>query len=335
MCTWTSANDRVSLFRFGTSSSMAVSLPVVLLSVFLFFACGVTRGRCDVTPVCNPSDFSLQPTAPGFPSLPDQFSTTVQAAIQSGRIFGGRRVEMIAREYFDDPGNRGRIEVAYNESSRYIIVDYPSRQIFRVSGGGEECSVEEVTAENPVLRETFGFVLRDGAPHIGTAAHFFGVNTTENNVRFIWEEESIRGIPCNHWQACFTSVNRSYTIDYYFSRNDTDWTSAYGNDPIPVMIIVNGTNADDNNGTYSVTNIYTFVDFNSGPDSVPDDVFRVPNGLSCKGRNPGMPLPSLPDYFSTFVEIVDENEKSVTVLKVRLWVGFFSTSHFLYSGISE
>ena len=290
---------------------MAVSLPVVLLSILLFFAYGATSGRCDVTPVCDQLAYTLGPTDPRLPSLPSQFSTTVQAVVQS-RGPG----EISVREYFDDVGNRGRMDFAYNGTSGYLLVDYESLQIFSVVGA-TECTVRVVEESNPGLRETFGFRLQEGAPHIGTAAHFFRTNDTDS-VLFMGQED-LRGIPCNHWQSCYTLSDRSYTIDYYFSRNDSNWTSSYRSDPVPVMIIVNGTNEDEStNSTRSVLNTYTFVDFNVGPDSVPDDVFRVPNGLSCKGRAPGMPLPSLPDYFSAFFEAVDENNKTVSVFRVRL-----------------
>ena len=285
---------------------MAVSLS--LLSILLLLAC--TGGRCDVIPVCDQSAYTLDPSDPSLPTLPTQFSTTVQAVIQSQGP-----MEITVREYFDEVGNRGRLGVAFNGTSRYLIFDFStSRQIINVLG--TECYVQEVEETSSGLRETFGFGLQEGTPHIGTVAHFFRVDTASVSFR---GQEYVRGIPCNHWQSCFTFPNRSYTIDYYFSRNDTDgWIPSYASDPIPVMIIVNGTNEDSSSNTSrSVSNTYTFVDFNSGPDSVPDDVFQVPNGLSCKGRTPGMPLPSLPNYFSAFFEAVDEDNKTVDVFRVR------------------
>ena len=297
----------------ASAGIMAVSL-YIPLSALLLFVCGVTLGRCDVAPVCDPSQFTPDPSDPRFPPLPSQFSTTTQAVIEYDRSSGGP-TEITVREYFDEVGNRGRLEYAYNGSTGYIIYDYGMKELFYVYGDGSECNVQETTKDNPFLKETFGFRVQDGAPHIGTVSQYFRTDT--DAIVFV-DQKDVRGIPCNHWKSCFNFTNKSYTIDYYFSRNDTDWTSSYGDDPVPVLIIVNGTKVDnDSSEIRDIMNIYTFVAFDSGPDSVPDEVFSVPTGLVCKGRIRGKPLPSLPNYFATFLEEVDENNKTVAVIKVR------------------
>ena len=47
-----------------------------------------------------------------------------------------------------------------------------------------------------------------------------------------------------------------------------------------------------------------FVEFNSGPDAVPDSAFDIPLDLVCKGRLPGQPLPQFSDFFTAGIETV-------------------------------
>ena len=282
--------------------------------LLLLFAGAVTLSRCDVPEFCNATE---GPADPAVPQLPSQFSSTVQAVILDNPHYGGAR-ELSVREYFDEPGNRGRLEYAYNGSSGYVIYDYDDKELFFIDSEG--CTVEETTEDNILLQRTFGFRVQDGAPHIGTVSQYF--ETDQGNFTFMGTED-LRGIPCNHWQSCTISPNRSYTLDYYFSTTDADvWRSAYANDPVPVMITLQGNREDtDSNGSIivrSVRNTYIFTDFNSGPDSVPDSVFEVPRGLVCKGRFPGMPLPSLPNYFTAFFEDVHEDDRTVSIYKVRV-----------------
>ena len=288
----------------------------VVLSSLLLCVCRIPQGSCDVPQFCDPTQFTQAPDPPVPSQLPEQFSTTVQAVIAAGEDLDDTR-EITVREYFDGVGNRGRLEFAANGTWGYYIYDYNNAELFVINASG--CSVQKIDENNTIVMVTFGFSVEGGSPHIGTVSHFF--QTDQGNFTFMGPE-TVRGIPCNRWQSCFVFADRSYTIDYYFSRTDTDWTSAYGDDPIPIMIIVNGTREDsDDNGSTSireVKNIYTFVDFNGGQDSVPDDVFQVPTGLVCKDRISGLPLPSLPIYFTAFIEVVDENNRTVRIYKVFL-----------------
>ena len=104
--------------------------------------------------------------------------------------------------------------------------------------------------------------------------------------------------------------------DYYFSRSNADWISAYGDDPIPVQIVVSGANWSVSLHRYDYHNFTHIYSFNGGSDSVPDDVFKIPIGTICKGRGPGKSYPALPDYFSTYIELADNTDQTIRVFKV-------------------
>ena len=70
----------------------------------------------------------------------------------------------------------------------------------------------------------------------------------------------------------------------------------------------------------SLTHTYSFVFYDTGSRSVPNEVFTVPIGLVCTGRNPGIPVPQFPEYFSLSLEAVQQRRQAVVVYKVSLLV---------------
>lgn len=293
---------------------MAVSLCCVV-NVLLVLVCAPTIASGRPPQVCDPSQ--TEPLSKPFPNLPKQFSTTIEANIFS------RKMEISVRDYFDEIGNRGRLEISRNGSFGYAVFDYDLQEVFLLpdlfSESEEECVVRKIAEENDFVRVTFGFTLQNGSVHIGTTSDFFSLNTAYSSTpRYIGNNKSIRGIPCDQWQSCYSSNSSSYTIDYYFSRTDVDWTSAYRDDPVPVQIVLDGVRENEDGGFHNVTNTYSFVAFNAGPDAVPDDLFKIPTGVSCKGRIPGQALPMLPDFFSTYIESVSEETQTVYVNKVSV-----------------
>ena len=63
---------------------------------------------------------------------------------------------------------------------------------------------------------------------------------------------------------------------------------------------------------------YYIMDFRAGPDSVPNSLFRVPNGLACTGRFPEQPVPEVPQFFSTYVQLVSTDSPPPTVHTYRV-----------------
>lgn len=304
----------VHMYPGSRVREMAVSFQLQLRSIALNILLVLTCARGHLI-VCDPSNYS-EPGEP-IPTLPTQFSTTIEANIV------GRSSEIVVREYFDEIGNRGRLELSTNGSYGYAVFDYDLKEIFLLPDfhTGEECVVREIaqSQRGPILN-FFGFSVRNGSVHIGTVSDLF-LLTNSSPIKYIGNE-SVRGVPCNHWQSCFApnTSSSSYTIDYYFSRTDTNWTSAYGDDPVPVQITLNGINEEGNESAPTfrkVSNIYSFVAFNAGPDSVPDNMFRLPTGIRCKGRIPGQKLPLLPNHFSAYFESVDEDKQTVRVARVN------------------
>jgi len=110
--------------------------------------------------------------------------------------------------------------------------------------------------------------------------------------------------------------SNSYTLDYYFATEN--WDFALGNGPIPVQVVLNSVDAR----AESLTHTYTFVFYDTGPSSVPNELFTVPIGLVCTGRNPDRPIPPFPQYFSLSLEAVQQRRQSVVVYKVSLLVQY-------------
>ena len=256
-------------------------------------------------PVCNALDpiYSDSPDPP-LPTLPTQFSAIVEANIIQWNS------TIIVTELFDEIGNRGKMTYVLNEFEFIGIYDYNVGEIFYIADleTGSECVVLLIADRTEFLNETFGFRIVNGSVHIGTVSNFFGI-TSNLPVRYIGDFV-VRGINCYRWQVCVSEVNNSYTLEYDFAVDS--WDYAYNVTPIPIQITLNGQRVNDEDGEVEVLNhIYAFVGFNSGPRSVPVEEFQVPLGLSCKGRIPGLETPTLPDYFSYYVEAIEGKDSFV------------------------
>ena len=276
---------------------------------FLLAICAPVHDRVAAQPyppICNVMDY-LNSTGPQPPSLPSQFSTTIQAYIFSFNK------EIVVREYFDEINDRGRLEFSSGVWTGYGIFDYNLQEVF-LYNSREECVARRINVNNRFQRSTFGFTVVNGSVHIGTVSDFFQLAKNDTRYTLYKGTDEIRGVECDHWQSCHVSENRSYILDYYFTRNNSlsNWTSAFKNDPVPVQISLNGTR----NGL-PVQNVYSFVGFNSGQDSVPDEVFQLPTGTVCRGRIPGQDVPRLPNFFFTHIEAINEAMQKSTIITVR------------------
>jgi len=282
---------------------MRSSLCVVLLCFI-----GVAFGQ--FMPICDPANYTNPPSMP-LPNFPVQFSAVIEAN------FGQLNSTWNVREYFDQVGNRGRFEVTMPSVPTTVgIFDYDDGEIFRITGG-DTCEVSLIAdpATRSAIDQTpvFGFVDSvNGSVHIGTVRDFF--LQRNSNATYIGVED-VRGIPCNRWQTCTVREdNSSYTLDYYFATDS--WDFALGDGPTtPVQVVLNASNA--RKGVIeSLNHIYSFVSYDTGPGSVPGEVFTVPFGLLCTGRIPGLSLPMFPDYFSLTLEAVQRSRQAVVVYKV-------------------
>ena len=248
------------------------------------------------------------------PSLPTQFSVVIELNIGPDN----RRTSDI-KEYVDEVGNRGRFEISSTNFVANTVVgifDYDDGEIFLIpdiNNTGDACAVKPIATPStgPFDPTTLGFQVAGRSIRIETINRFFqGLRTAT----IMWVGvEDVRGIPCNRWQTCTTMQSYSYTLDYYFATDD--WEFALGDAPTPVQMVLNSVDAR-RGAPVSRMDIYSFVFYDTGPTSVPDDVFTVPIGLLCTGRSPGRPAPRFPDYFSLSLESVQRNRPSAVVYKV-------------------
>ena len=267
--------------------------------------------RMEIMPVC---DFQSS-ISPPLPKLPDQFSFTIEGNLIE------RNSTSIMTEHYDGPGNRSRLEFGVNGSNSIGVVDYNLGEIFLMPDfrTGEDCRVYPI-ANDPFVNYTFGIENRNGTIHIGSPRMFIEALRDDTITQYVGEDV-VRGIPTQRWQACVNRENASYQIDYYFV--DQPWNyegqgqRLSSTQMVPVQFTLNTTRID--NGTIrNIYHIYTVVDFRAGPDSVPDSLFRIPNGLACTGRFPGRPVPQVPPFFSTYTERVSQTPNTNLIQTTRV-----------------
>lgn len=253
--------------------------------------------------VCVPTAFIPSPTDPPLPRVPQQLSAIIEGNLVA------RSESHVVTEYYDQIGDRGRIEFDFNGTRSVGIFDYNLGEVFLFPDPrGGECRVFDISNNSRMLSMAFGFTEgENGTLHIGSPANFLErIQNTSTAIHL--GTDTIREIPVHRWQACVSMPNNTYLINYYFA-SQTNWTYGIHMDPtlmIPIQFTLNASFVTPRapGGVDNAYNVYSFFNYQTGPDSVPDNVFQVPTGLACKGRIPGQPLPSLPDTFSARIEAV-------------------------------
>ena len=278
----------------------------------------------EFVPICDSQEYDYSGFSSAdlpLPDLPDQFSFTIE-----GNLIEHNRTAIVT-EYYDGPGNRGRLEFEHHNASAIGIFDYNLGEIFLIHSHRmrNNCRVHPI-ANNPsrFLSRAFGAVNQNGSIHIGSPRTFLeGLRENGTTVPLYFGEDSVRGIPTQRWQACFNRENNSYLIDYYFAAEDWDYEGQSqkldSTQMVPVQFTLSATRLDPDRGILNIYHIYSVVDFRSGPNSVPDSLFRVPNGLACRGRFPGQPVPQIPQFFSTYVQQVNTNLNLTYFYRVRFY----------------
>ena len=269
----------------------------------------------DFMPLCDPNDFMIFTDVSGdipVPDLPDQFSFTIEGNLIE------RNSTAIMTEYYDGPGNRGRLEFGLNGSAYMGIFDYDLGEIFAIPDfrTGDGCRVFAIADDPPFLNFTFGLVHQNGSVHIGSPRTFLEGLRDGVATQYVGED-MVRGIPTQRWQACFGAENISYLIDYHFVAEE--WNYEGQTQMVPVQFTLN-TSRLVNGTVRDIYHIYSVVDFRAGPESVPKTLFRVPNGLACTGRFPGQPVPQIPQFFSTYVQRVSDRPSEIHTYRVSIIV---------------
>lgn len=242
----------------------------------------------DLTPVCDPDSFNS--SGPPFPDLPDQYSFTMELNLNGTALL---------TMYYDGPHDRGRLEVALNGSLFcFSIFDYTLGDVFAIPDLRNDCGVYPITDLSFLAND---FEILNGTIHIGSDGWFLEGLMDDTPTRYVGEE-IVSGVPIKHWQACFRGKNvfKSHLRDYYFVTRSWSYGRVHNLETtqmVPIQLAMNYSFQGRN-----ICDIYTIMDFRTGPDSVPDSMFKVPDGLASTGRHPVQPLPEVPQFFSTYVQ---------------------------------
>ena len=249
---------------------------------------------------------------PSLPTFPDQFSAEIEANIIHLNL------TLHVTEYYDNINQRGRFESYSAFGSNVTFVNYDTMEVSHITTGADSqksCMAAPLAANSSQFaRFLFGAQFDNGTAHIVPTTQFlmFGAEFNETYIGI----ETVRGVPCHRWQSCnvTTGSQRNYTIDYYFTQ--TNWS--YNPVMIPFQVVINGTRPERNvtdGSIHEVYNVYSFVNFRPGPAD--DELFRVPPGLPCLGRQTGKPLPPLPqDYYTVLYETANPMSNVIVYFRV-------------------
>ncbi|KAL5021452.1 hypothetical protein ScPMuIL_000607 [Solemya velum] len=224
------------------------------------------------------------PNAPSIPSLPERFSTNVAATM--GGFFGSAAVT----EYFDGPGQRGRVDYFVGDDNYKTISDYNTNQMFSIHGGN--CVTSSITG-NP-LSDLFSNANKSGIRHYYTTSGF--LHFPVNSQHYVGPA-TVRGITVDQWRSCLNwpDIAMNFTLDYFFTGN---WTSQ-GESKLPVRAEVKGRNVLG----LDFHHVYDYYDFQEQV-RFDDEIFETVSGVICPGRYNTKKLPTLPRNYYYREEII-------------------------------
>ena len=282
---------------------MAACLLVLVTSTLLFNA-GFAQ-------VC----LEFEDVGSRIPRTPPQFSTEIEANILHFNY------TLHAFEYIDNINNLARVDVHSSLGEVNItIINYNKAEVSHITtsaNGKKSCFAIPLARESSRLsRRLFGTDIINGTAHVATSRNYiFEILVAGNGTGGYIGTELVRGIPCYRVQSCYYTSSEgrlaNYSVDLYFTQ--PNWSSRPRQ--VPVQFIVNGTVTESNGSTRQMNNIYSYINFQYGlPD---DNVFRVPPGQPCQGRQIGKKLPPLPkDYYSVLYENVNPLLSTISYFKV-------------------
>lgn len=271
---------------------------------------------------------SFPTPSPGEPPLPTELPRQFSVHVEANILEANRTVWV--HEFYDDVNNRGSITFIQGGVRERVIYDYDNNEVFIFPDlqRGTECSVFPLT-ESRALNFTFGITRVNGSIHIGTTSAFLGLLRDNVPTRYLGLD-SVRGTPAMRWQACINYGPVSFFADYYYTTTDS-WTYATLSNPEEfdltlTQIVVRG-NGVFNDTLENFYHVYSAFGFESGPASVPDRAFSVPTGTACVGRIRGLPLPEIPNAFSTYLQYVDTMSEMREVITLRVSVCCMSCAY--------
>ncbi|KAK2144990.1 hypothetical protein LSH36_713g01022 [Paralvinella palmiformis] len=174
------------------------------------------------------------PDRPGqqvpLPDIDDQFEARIEAKI----IQKGYTVSV--EEFYDYPNNRGMVRRTKAGVSSTWIYDFRDYVSFLVVGSN--CWLSDLRHENFQL---FNFTFGGSEGHIGGVSQLFSFGTQYNET-FVGGNETVRGIPVNHWTSCieWKRYDAVFQLDYYFSKPDYSMPSGKRSIPVQAVLKVQG-----------------------------------------------------------------------------------------------
>jgi len=233
---------------------------------------------------------------PPWPTFPNQLSADVEVVIVHLNL------TVHVTEYFDSIKSRGRFESYSKFGSNVMLFNSDAKEILHIvaeTEGRKKCRATPLTTESPHF-----------PPLIG--GHFMMFRAKQAYIGM----EIVDGVLCYRWQVCNISIGdeKNYNIDYYFTQNNWTFNPVF----VPFQVVINSTqfSTDTSDGPIHQEHlVYSYVNFRSGP--VDDELFHVPPGLSCFGKDASKPLPPLPkDYFTLLYEFGDPINKEILYYRV-------------------
>ena len=290
-----------------------------LLSLLLCAAAAVAqRGKSNFTCVVPTSSPALD--EPPLPSLPSQFVARVVANIENRDYF----VEAV--EYYDYPNNRGRMDILGgrrgSNSQHSTIYTYDDGQY--LSFDSTRCKVHYLSKRTAFSVFPFSFD-SPGHMHIRGVADILHFGRQFNEIYL--GEEDLRGIRANRWRTCLTTrAGGNMSMDWYFS-------AAYNasgrrrpsrlSEGTPLRLVIEGVDPNfgrrrgnfSERGSHYFKHTYEYLTFKAGP--IDSSAFQIPSGMFCDGANVTKDVPTLPDQFSTHVQVFNALNKTISLFEVR------------------
>ncbi|GFO33384.1 hypothetical protein PoB_005988900 [Plakobranchus ocellatus] len=235
---------------------------------------------------------------PPLPVLPKQYSLRVEANIIQ------KRWTTEVEEHYDSINQRASLAVSFNGSTIYSIFNFKSGERYDIYPNGT-CLASAAEIDYYGLVKMVG--PKQTRPALSTINEVFKFGQGFNQTYV--GKNTVRGIPVNHWTSCreWQQWGARFQLDFYFA--DPDFISASGGVEIPVRIILNGSannvgmSHEALEGRHRFEHVYDFVSVRPGAPKN-EEVFQVPMGVICQGRQDTKPMPELPDRFEMSTEMV-------------------------------
>ncbi|XP_076072819.1 uncharacterized protein LOC143044643 [Mytilus galloprovincialis] len=277
---------------------MKTSVPALLM-VIVYFGVNI-KGQCIPNPNVTPG-----PNDPAFPTLPDAFSTRLEANLKD---LG----ETITAEiYYDYGRNFATVKQTSNGGQTTTLLDYNNNQMLTVDTV-QHCKVQKLSTNLETV--IFGTPAKSGlVPHILTTngvLHFM-----KQSGQVYKQQQFVRGINSDHWSTCLVwkELNSTFTLDYFFAA--PNWKTPIAFQQIPVRAIATGQQILANGTRHQFQHYYDYIDFRL--DISDYSVFETPKGVYCPGRNNTRPVPKPSSSFHYKAEVI--YPQSLAITSIDIW----------------